>query len=337
MPKTQLEEETELIAYLREAFKVELELYPDSNTQWNLARFCRARNHDAKKTEKMLRNYFNWRRTKNIQAISAMPLDVFQPLIDAHETGLYGATRDGRPIVIERLGVSNVKVLLDPKYDSIREDYMLRLYEGIFTIVFPIASKTVGRRVDQLFIIYDVQGVNISKIFDAKFKKFMKFMIATVQDYYPEILGKLFIVNASLMIKSAWTVVRPWLDKKTRDKIELHSGVPLEALSKYVDVSSLPTFLGGQNTTPLKENSGPWKEHVDRAFQRKTFILEDRSPEFEYFYTEEEKQAALKRIEQGNFYSGGTGKEKPASNDGYHDVYAKEVKVMESRLINHVK
>ena len=189
MVKKSPDHENELIVRLREVFRTDLERCPDLDTHWNLSRFCRARNHDLKKVGKMLRNYFEWRKRKNIQVICAMPLDVFMPLNDVHETGLYGTTRDGMPIVIERLGFSDVNEILKPEYDSIREEYMLRLYEALFTIIFPIASKTANRRIDQLFVIYDLKNVSISKIIDEKFQQFMKFMISTVQDYYPERLG----------------------------------------------------------------------------------------------------------------------------------------------------
>lgn len=328
--------ETELIEHIRIVFKEELIRCPDLNTQWNLARFCRARNYDVKKVEKMLDHYFKWRKEKNIQAISAMPLDIFQPLIDVHETGLYGTTREGLPIVIERLGFTNVKELLKPEYDDIRENYMLRLYEGIFTIVLPIASQTISKRVDKLFIIYDVKNVNLPRIFDSKFQQFMKFMIATVQDYYPELLGKLIVVNASFLIKSAWTIVKPWLDKKTRKKIELYGDVPLQEIGKYVDINKLPEFLGGKNKTPLKDNHGPWKKHVDLAFQRKTFILEDRTPEFMYFYTEDEKKKAIRRIEMNNFY--GTASEQKVKDEWYLETeenIVQEVRHVDVRMKIH--
>ena len=282
-----------LIAHLRAVFKKELELYPQFNTEWNLLRYCKARKHNTKKVERMLREYFEWRSRKKIDCVLARPKEHFKPLADVHEAGLYGTTRSGNPIMIERLGFSNIKTILNPQYDVMREDYLLRTYERILTVVFPIASRTAGRRIDQLFIIYDMRNINTAKLFDPKFQRFLKAMTTTVQSYYPELLGKLFVVNANLLVKSVWAIVRPWIDAKTRSKIEIHAGIPTEALVEHVDIGQLPDFLGGQNTVALKDDHGPWRYYLNKAIEDGDLGLGDNTPELDYFYTKDEREALL--------------------------------------------
>ena len=39
------------------------------------------------------------------------------------------------------------------------------------------------------------------------------------QDYYPEIMGQMFIVNAPFLFTGVWAVVKSFLDERTRNKI----------------------------------------------------------------------------------------------------------------------
>ena len=53
-----------------------------------------------------------------------------------------------------------------------------------------------------------------------------------VQDMYPELLGKMLIVNPPWAFPIAFNVVKPWLDPKTQAKIEVVSGDPSARLDE---------------------------------------------------------------------------------------------------------
>ena len=40
-------------------------------------------------------------------------------------------------------------------------------------------------------------------------------------DYYPEIMGNLFVTNAPMTVTAIWAVVKGFLDEKTRGKIKI--------------------------------------------------------------------------------------------------------------------
>jgi len=58
---------------------------------------------------------------------------------------------------------------------------------------------------------------------------------AITQNYYPEQLGTLFIVNAPWTFTAAWSVIKGWLDEKTQSKIKIVSGNPFIELKKWID------------------------------------------------------------------------------------------------------
>lgn len=41
------------------------------------------------------------------------------------------------------------------------------------------------------------------------------------QNYYPEILGQMFIINAPFSFKALWSMFKSFVDEKTRKKITI--------------------------------------------------------------------------------------------------------------------
>lgn len=265
--------------------------YPEINTKWSLLRFCRARNFDFKKTEAMLLKFIKWRDDKKMDRISSRDFSEYKNIFSHHKTGRYGVDNEGRPFIIERAGISDSKAIMIGNDEQTIEDYFISMYERSIYIEFPICSANAGKRIDENFLILDLEKVNLSKVFDSKFKEFLKFITVISQDYYPEILGKMFIVNAPFLFKGIWAIIKVWLDQKTKSKIDMYSDVPLKKIQKYVEIDRLPDFLGGKCKIPLSDNHGPWKEAIENSKDQRSFFLKDRTPEYEYFYDEEERLA----------------------------------------------
>jgi len=96
-------------------------------------------------------------------------------------------------------------------------------------------------------------------------RNFIQKITKVDQDFYPEYLGKMFIVNAPTAFKAMWAVVRPWLDKRTQKKIEVHGGNFSSKLLELVDSENLPAFLGGSCCCPggcENADAGPWNERI---------------------------------------------------------------------------
>lgn len=50
---------------------------------------------------------------------------------------------------------------------------------------------------------------------------FIKHSSGNAADNYPEILGKMYIVNAPFWFKAAWATIRIFIDEKTKKKINI--------------------------------------------------------------------------------------------------------------------
>ena len=90
-----------------------------------------------------------------------------------------------------------------------------------------------------------MKHLNINKVFDSKFKQFLKDITHVSQNYYPELLDKMYIINAPLLFKGIWQVIKITLDKQTRKKINIFWGGGKKELKKEADENDLVDFLGG--------------------------------------------------------------------------------------------
>lgn len=79
-----------------------------------------------------------------------------------------------------------------------------------------------------------------------KCRDVIKIAISIGQDNYPEIMFKMLIINAPMMFRGAWSVVSPFIDKKTVNKISILGNKYHKDLEKYVDSSNIPEELGGE-------------------------------------------------------------------------------------------
>ena len=278
----------------REHFKKELIQYPELNTTWYLLRFLRARDFDMEKAKKMFQEFINFKNKKNYERIKKIPHDI-SFLRDKYIRGYYNTDKLGRPIFIERIGYSKVNELLNTMTKDEVEDYFIQLYERLLFIQFPICSKIMGKRIDTCFGIMDLKKVHLIKLFSAKFRKFLKDVTHVSQNYYPELLGKLFIINAGYFFKGIWKVVSVMLDDYTKNKIIICSGSGKKEIAEFVEKHNLPEYFKGSCQIPLYTEPGPWKKYVDISFKHQNFFLDDRSPEYQYFYTDEERANIKKK------------------------------------------
>lgn len=104
------------------------------------------------------------------------------------------------------------------------------------------------------------------------------------QNYYPERLGKLYIINAHWTFTGVWAVVKGWLDPVTVKKISILGRSYSKELLKQIDAENLPVEFGGTCQCPYdvveddeektednrkkacqRSDAGPWREHWKRS------------------------------------------------------------------------
>jgi hypothetical protein len=134
-------------------------------------------------------------------------------------------------------------------------------YERLADPRLPACSRKAGKLLETCCSVMDLKGVGIGKI--PSVYSYLGQVTALSQNYYPERLGRLYLINAPWGFSTVWSVVKGWLDPVTVAKIHiLGSGYQTELL-KQVDAENLPKQFGG--TCECEggcefSDSGPWKE-----------------------------------------------------------------------------
>lgn len=134
-------------------------------------------------------------------------------------------------------------------------------YERVSDPRLPACSRKVGSLLETCCTIMDLKGVTITKV--PSVYAYVKQVSAVSQNYYPERLGRMYLINAPWGFSGIWNYVKGWLDPVTAKKIQvLGSGYKAELL-KQVPAENLPVQFGG--TCECEggcENSdaGPWRE-----------------------------------------------------------------------------
>ena len=172
----------------------------------------------------------------------------------------YGV-QDGRPVYIEQLG----GIDLNAMYKITSADRMLQNlvveYEKLADPRLPACSRKAGSLLETCCTIVDMKGVGISKA--PSVYSYVQKTSAILQNYYPERLGKLYIINAPWGFASVFSVVKGFLDPVTVQKIHVLGAGYQAELQKQVPKENLPEILGGtchcEQTCALSD-LGPWRE-----------------------------------------------------------------------------
>ena len=150
----------------------------------------------------------------------------------------------GRPIYINEVGKINVEALL--KVTTVERMIQFHVYEWekLIRDMYPKCSTHVGHKIFQSFSIIDLKGLSY-KQFNKTTRSFLKQITKIDQEYYPEHLGQMFIINAPKIFSMIWSVVKLWLDKRTLAKIKVYGSDYHEKLFGFVDPHDLPEHIGG--------------------------------------------------------------------------------------------
>lgn len=146
--------------------------------------------------------------------------------------------------------------------DRMIKDYV-KEFERLMNLKFQACSKAAGTVVEQSFNIMDIKGVGLGML-TGKVKAFMKMTSSIAQDYYPETLGKMFVINASTVFSLIFSIVKGFIDEKTQKKISVLKSDYQDKLLEFIDKQNLPTIFGGSCTCShieggcLFSDIGPW-------------------------------------------------------------------------------
>ncbi|TQN68689.1 Sec14 cytosolic factor [Colletotrichum shisoi] len=200
-----------------------------------MLRFLRARKFDVNLTKQMFIDFESWRKKSLLDAL------------------------DGRPLYIEHLGGINLTAMRSITTDERMLDNLAVEYEKCADPRFPACSRQAGKLVETCCTIMDTRGVSLvkaSQVYD-----YINKASVVLQKYYPERLGKLYIINALWGFSTVWSFVKGWLDPVTVNKIHILGGGYQKELLARIPADNLPVEFGGRCVCAegcQNSDAGPW-------------------------------------------------------------------------------
>ncbi|KAJ7095885.1 CRAL TRIO domain-containing protein [Mycena belliarum] len=233
-----------------------------------LLRFLRARKFNLAQSKRMFCDAQHWRKTVNGTGLDQLysevdPLDYpeREAVFECWPLYFHKLDKKGRPINVHTFsGVDFPKLYKTCTPEKHWKSVIVNA-ECLPREILPASSRQAGRSIGTVFVIVDLKGFSLSKFWQMKTLARNSFQMS--QDYFPETMGQLAIVNAPSSFTFIWSVIRPWLSKETAEKVDILGSNYKEVLLSLIDADALPTTLGGDCQCPggcHLSSAGPWLE-----------------------------------------------------------------------------
>eukprot|EP00954_Amorphochlora_amoebiformis_P030855 1395312-Amorphochlora_amoeboformis.AAC.1 len=173
---------------------------------------------------------------------------------------VYGPDNEGRPVYFELTG----KIRCDLLHANITKDNFLKchawgmqnmmvwchwneefgmiLTPNVFQARGEESSLELKKPVTKFVMVMDLDGMSFAQ---RSGLQYILSVIAFDDKYYPNFLGKLYIVNLGWVFPMLWQLVKAYLPSYIKDHIELVSGDVKTEMPKYFPKSTLPPMYGG--------------------------------------------------------------------------------------------
>ncbi|XP_028393124.1 SEC14 cytosolic factor-like isoform X2 [Dendronephthya gigantea] len=238
-PSTKLtKSEEKALADLRE--KLSEESLGDEAT---LLRFLRARDFNVDGAYRQYIATWEWRRNNDIDNILTTSRPLTDELKNIMSYGFHKFDKEGRPCYIEKTGRVDIAAFL-----RLPEDQIIRWHvwntEKKKKQIQQMVEKSIelNKEITTLDHIHDLGGATLNL---RKGLSLFTRLTKLDQEYYPERVGKIFLVNTPWAFPYLWKIAKTFLDPKTRDKCVVLNSTEMKKMLDYFEAEDLPEEYGG--------------------------------------------------------------------------------------------
>ncbi|KAF2121949.1 SEC14 cytosolic factor [Lophiotrema nucula] len=239
--------------------------YTDNLDTLTLLRFLRARKFNVELSKQMFIDSEKWRKEYATVGVAEL-VRTFdykeRPQIFKYYPQYYHKTdKDGRPVYIEQLGNVDLTAMAKITSQERMAQNLVCEYEKMADPRLPACSRKSGYLLETSCSIMDLKGVGLAKA--TSVYGYLGTVSGISQNYYPERLGKMYVINAPWGFSTVWSFVKKFLDPVTVAKIHiLGSGYEKELLAQ-VPAENLPKQFGGKCECEggcAFSDAGPWQD-----------------------------------------------------------------------------
>ncbi|CCU99706.1 unnamed protein product [Malassezia sympodialis ATCC 42132] len=241
---------------------------PPHYQEAQLLRFLRARNFDVEASREMYLRAEEWKKKINLDHLYSEFRFTERDDVAKFGWRMYFHKTDtaGRPIFIQDLsGLDAEKVFSVTTPDRIIQNFAVTLEHAVRRRYYA-CTKAQGHNVDDNFMVLNVQGLGLGQFWTMKNK--LQELLSILDNNFPELSGRVHIINAPFIFSTAWACIKGWLPAHTAEKINICGADYLPIISQYVNLENWPAHLGGrckcshdspQHACETKD-FGPWNQ-----------------------------------------------------------------------------
>ncbi|KAF3793751.1 SEC14 cytosolic factor [Nymphaea thermarum] len=206
----------------------------------NLVRFLVARSMDPSKAAKMFAQWRKWRA--EIAPLGHILDDEVADQLNARKINLQGVTKSGHSMIVF------LARLHFPSKDRLQ---FKKFVAHVLDKAVASASEHVEKGKERIVCVVDLQQFSIANIDVLSIRAAFQIL----QDYYPERLAKLYIMNMPRILIGIWRMLSKFLDKATLEKIAMVSSKEEKMeMVKEIGEEILPVEYGGSaKLVPLQD------------------------------------------------------------------------------------
>ncbi|UZJ53173.1 hypothetical protein CBS101457_002493 [Exobasidium rhododendri] len=252
-----------------------------------LLRYLRAREWSVEAGTKMYLDAQKWRKDVDLAGMmkdAQDGKDIFEERKRVADAGwkmyFHGTDRYNRPIFYQDLSYLKVDQLFkETTSDRIINFFAFMLEDAVrhkYAACTKIArqqAKEAGESdaealkkivIDDNYMILNIAGLGMGTFW--AFKGQLQQLLGILDANFPDMSGRIQIINAPWLFSTIWSYIKGWLPLGTVAKIGISGADFQKDLFEYVDPKELPVDIGGtcqcsHENGCVFSDKGPWSKH----------------------------------------------------------------------------
>lgn len=148
-------------------------------------------------------------------------------------------------------------------------------YELMQRVILPACSQISGKPILQFTAIMDLSGVSMTDLMSKNVYNMVSVSSKMVQEYYPEIVHKSYIINTPMLFSGFFNLIKPLLGARTQAALSMPGGKFKKDLVDAIDPQFLPVEYGGVNPDNPGDSidRGAYVKFIQKSLELKKWDL----------------------------------------------------------------
>eukprot|EP01119_Soliformovum_irregulare_P011004 TRINITY_DN2724_c0_g1_i2.p1 TRINITY_DN2724_c0_g1~~TRINITY_DN2724_c0_g1_i2.p1 ORF type:complete len:292 (-),score=93.81 TRINITY_DN2724_c0_g1_i2:7-882(-) len=161
---------------------------------------------------------------------------------------------EGLPVWYERIGKADPKSIFANLTEDDLVEFHIYLAESREKLLYEV-WRNRGQMSEGSICLQDCTDLGWKHMHSQAISTVKK-LAALDANHYPETLKKMYVVNTPGSFTMFYKMLKPFLDPKTIQKIQIVSGNGFNELKQDIVKENIPKFLGGESDCPFLDKAG---------------------------------------------------------------------------------